>query len=119
MPKYTFKCSLGHEVQKYTSSKIKSFHCEHNTCSAVMERQPPKLQPADVEETIDKFFNIKQRPDQGEIVQQRRDEYYWTVEVPRLVNSGTYSTETMLEMGWVYIDDKRQIQICTTPPHKR
>jgi hypothetical protein len=119
MPKYTFKCDLGHEIQKYTTTKVKNFPCTDDSCSATMVRQPPRLQKADVHETIDKFFNIQQSPDQSELVQQRRDEYYWTVEVPRLVNSGTYALDTMLELGWITVDDKDQIQINTAPPHKR
>jgi len=118
MPRYTFTCSEGHTLQKYTSVNNREFPCE--SCSNAMIRQPPKLDgPVDVHETVDKYMNIQQRSDQSELVKQRRDEYYWTVEVPRFVNSGTYTVETMLEMGWIYVDEKDEVQICTTPPHKR
>lgn len=117
MPKYTFICEKCDTlVQKYTSRDKKAIKCK---CGGSLQRQLPRPNKADVEETIDKYMGTKQRPDQREVVQQRRDEYYWTIEVPRLVNSGTYSVETMLEMGWIYLDEKNQIQINTSPPHKR
>ncbi len=117
MPKYTFKCDNGHTVQKYTSSSVTDFPCK--ACDAIMVRQMPKIQSSDVSETVDKYTGTEWKADQREMVKQRRDEYYWSVEVPRLVNSGTYSIETMLENGWIYIDDKEQVQINTIPPHKR
>jgi len=119
MPKYTFKCESGHTVQKIVSAKVREIECNHEGCTNSMCRQPPRLQQSDVEETIDKYFGTKQRPDQKDVVQQRRDEFYWTVEVPRLVNSGTYTVETMLEMGWIYLDVKNQVQINNKPPNKR
>lgn len=120
MPKYTFKCSLGHTVQKYTSSKTTGFPCEEGYCSAVMVRQMPTLNgPADVTETVDKYMGVTWRPDQKEQVKQRRDEFYWTVEVPRMVASGTYTVETMLENGWITLDDHGHVQVNNKPPSKR
>jgi len=49
----------------------------------------------------------------------RSDNYFWSVEVPRLVNTGTYSIETMIENDWISVDDKGNIQINTRPPKKR
>lgn len=118
MPKYTFKCSNGHSSQRFTSRNVKEVDCKD--CDQKMKQQLPTLSgQVDVTETIDDYTGIVHRADQREIVEQRRDEYYWTVEVPRMVNSGTYSVETMLEMGWIYIDDKDQVQINTKPPHRR
>lgn len=132
MPKYTFICPVcNHKEQTYTPSHVREVACEaccekyyeeHGETpkeQTWMKRQPPTLNQSEKDETIDKYFGTKQRPDQRDLVEQRRDEFYWTVEVPRMVNSGTYTVETMLEMGWVYIDDKGQIQINTKPPHKR
>jgi hypothetical protein len=85
-----------------------------------MARNHPTLNgPSNVTEVVDKYTGIKQRTDQSLDIKQRKDEYYWTVEVPRLVNSGTYSVETMLENGWIIIDDNHQIKIQNKPPHKR
>lgn len=85
-----------------------------------MSRQLPVLSgPASVKETVDKFFNVQHHSNQKELIQERSDDYYWTVEVPRMVNSGKYSMETMLEMGWISVDDKGHITIHTKPPYKR
>lgn len=119
MPKYTFKCSnCSNEMQMFVSVKTKTFACKD--CGMSMDRKLPKLSgQADVNETIDDYTGIVHRADQREIVEQRRNEYYWSVEVPRMVNSGTYSVQTMLDMGWIYLDEKNQIQIHTKPPHRR
>ena len=120
MPKYTFKCSLGHTIQKFTPKNVQAFPCEQEFCSAVMEKQLPTLNgPSNVTEVIDKNSGITHRRDQKEEVKARREEYYWTVEVPRFVASGTYSLETMLENGWVWVDDNLQVHINTVPPHRR
>lgn len=89
-------------------------------CGMDMLRKLPTLSgQSDVHETVDSYTGTIQREDQRKIIEKRRDDYYWTVEVPRLVNSGTYSVETMLEQGWIYLDEKQQIQINNKPPSKR
>ncbi len=119
MPKYTFICSSCNSgMQKYVSRSIKELVCDK--CNATMMRQLPNLSgPTDVTEVIDEYIGTTQKPDQRDLVEQRRDEYYWTVEVPRLVDSGTYTVETMLEMGWIYLDEKEQVRINDKPPHRR
>lgn len=119
MAKYTFKCqSCEWTGQKYASASSTSTTCEK--CSGVADRQLPTLNgPANVTEVVDKYTGLTVRPDQKEQVKSRRDEYYWTVEVPRMVASGTYSVETMLENGWIFFDDSGKIHINKTPPHKR
>lgn len=118
MPKYTFACEHGHTVKKFTSSKVETLPC--TSCTSTMTRQLPTLGgPADVTETVDKYMNVKWRPDQKEQVKQRRDEFYWTVEVPRMVGSGVYSVETMLENGWITLDDHHHVIINNKPPDKR
>jgi len=85
-----------------------------------MERQMPILNgQSNVTEVVDKYMGIVWKEGQRELVKERHDEYYWSVEVPRLVNSGTYSLETMLQNGWVWIDDNEHIHTHTKPLHKR
>lgn len=119
MAKYTFKCKQCEwQWQRFASASSPSTVCEK--CSGVAERQLPVLNgPANVTEVVDKYTGLTQRTDQKEQVKLRRDEYYWTVEVPRFVASGTYSLETMLENEWIYVDDNGRIIVNSKPPHKR
>lgn len=119
MAKYTFKCkTCGWSGQKFASAISISTTCEK--CSGVADRQLPTLNgPANVTEVVDKYTGLAIRPDQKEQVKSRRDEYYWTVEVPRMVASGIYSVETMLENEWIYLDDDGKVHIQSKPPHKR
>jgi len=39
--------------------------------------------------------------------------------VPRLVNSGTYGLDTMLENEWIWVDDNDKIHIYDKPPCDR
>jgi len=119
MPKYTFECQTCHNTRQiYTSSKVKEIYCD--SCGKDMLRNLPTLSgKSNVRETVDNYTGLTHSEDQRVVVEQRRDEYYWSVDVPRLVNSGTYSVETMFDMGWVYFDEKNQIQVNTKPPHKR
>ena len=85
-----------------------------------MNRQMPNLAgSSDVSETVDKYTNIQHKNDHGKIMKARKQEYYWTVEVPRMVATGTYTMETMLENGWIYFDDKKEMHIQDKPPHRR
>jgi hypothetical protein len=120
MPKYRFICDeCGKEVYKFVKASRTEMRCLLS-CDGTMKRALPTLNgPADVTEVVDKYTGTTWRQDQKDILKERRDEYYWTVEVPRFVNSGTYSVETMLENGWIYFDDKKQMQINNRPPHKR
>ena len=119
MPKYRFVCvTCNTEVVKTTSLETKSITCE--TCSDTMNRAMPKLNgPSDKTEVVNKYMGKISKSDQKEIVKSRKDEYYWTIEVPRLVSSGVYSLETMLDNGWVYFNDKEQMIINDKPPHRR
>ena len=118
MPKYTFKCkSCGSEKQVFASRKRTCTPCKE--CGEYMDRQMPVLAGhAQVKETVDKLTNKKWVDNQTEILEDRQQTHYWKHEVPRLVNSGTYSLETMLEMNWVYFDEKDQLQTRTKPPVK-
>jgi copper chaperone CopZ len=119
MPKYTFKCgSCPLKEQLYVSSLTKRIIC--GNCGDDMYRQLPTLSgKSDVKETVDSYTGIVHVEDQRALIEQRSDEHYWTIEVPRLVNSGQYSVETMLEMGWIILDEKNQVQINRVPPHRR
>lgn len=117
MAKVTFKCSACNAlIQKFTSSKKPKAICE---CGSEMKRQMPKLSgAAEVTEVIDKYSNKKWKLNQKEILEDRKAEYFWSVEVPKKVNSGVYEIDTMLELGWIYFDDKEEIQIRTKPPQR-
>lgn len=119
MPKFTFQCeSCGDEVQKNVLSSVSSIPCQN--CSQPTRRLLPKLNGSPrVNETIDKYMGAVRQVDQDEQVKLRKDEYYWTVEVPRFVQSGVYSVETMLENSWIYLDDKGNVQVNNVPPHRR
>lgn len=118
MPKYTFKCSkCDKSKQTITSVSVKEIDCD---CGAKMSRKLPTLKSlTEVNEVIDNLTGTKWKPDQKQKYKERQAEYYWSVEVPRFVQSGTYSLETMLENGWVYLDDNGRICMHTKPPHKR
>ena len=119
MPKYTFiceQCKTGR--QRVVSTETTSITCEY--CKSDMPRSLPTLNgPSNVTEIVDKYTGIAKRRDQKEEVQERREEYYWTVEVPRFVSSGVYTLETMLENGWVRFDDHGHMHTVTKPPGKR
>lgn len=116
MPKFTFICEkCQHSEQKFTSVSTKSVEC--TKCGETARRQLPKLANPEVRETVDPYTGKKWKQDQKEMLDERRNEYYWKVEVPRLVQK--YSLETCLEQGWVWIDDDGKMHIHNKPPHKR
>ena len=119
MAKYSFRCdSCGDEIQQTVSSSVTSLTCVK--CNSNMRRLLPKLNGAPrVNELIDKHTGTVWQADQREQVKLRQAEYYWTVEVPRFVASGTYEVQTMLENGWITIDEKNQVHVNNVPPHKR
>lgn len=69
--------------------------------------------------TKDKYTNVKVIEENAEAIKERKDKHYWSCIVPRLVASGTYSQETMLEQGWISVDDFGAISINTKPPSAR
>jgi hypothetical protein len=82
------------------------------------ERAMPNIKAAKTTETVDKLLNRKHVADHQLSLKERKLDYYWEVEVPRMVDSGTYSLETMLEQGWVYYDEKGNLTTRIKPPHK-
>jgi len=113
MAKYRYKCDkCNKEETKYSSKE--SYSCE---CGGDFKRQMPRLSGhAQVNETVDKYRNVKHKQDQKKIINDRKLEYYWSVEVPKMVASGIYSLETMLEMRWVYYNEQGELCTRTTPP---
>lgn len=117
MPKYTFECqSCYKKTQKYTSSSTKDIVCPE--CFALANKVLPNISGAKTTETVDKMFNRKHVADQLNVMKERKLDYYWEVEVPKLVDSGTYSIETMLEQGWVFYNEKGELVTRTKPPQK-
>lgn len=117
MPRYTFECKGGHVFQAFALPQEDEFKCRF--CSERAERRLPILSDkTDTKEKVDSFTGMQRAPDQREMVEDRNKEHYWSVEVPRLVSSGTYSLESMLEYGWVYYDDDGQIVIRDHPPNR-
>jgi hypothetical protein len=115
MPKFTFICALCKKsFQKYASVKQGSIVCD---CGGQAERQLPKMNISEVRETVDPLTGKKWREDQKLLLRDRKDEYFWRVEVPRLVQK--YSLETCLKEGWVWVDDHGKVQVHTKPPNKR
>jgi Zn ribbon nucleic-acid-binding protein len=116
MSKYTFICEkCGHSEQQYTKRNINKVECTE--CGFDANRQLPTLVDSEIRETIDPYTGVKRTQDQKELLRERKEEYYWTVEVPRLVQK--YSLETCLEQDWVWIDDNGELHVHTKPPHKR
>lgn len=117
MPKYTYECeSCRKQIQKFASVKNKTQICSE--CEALMHRCMPKLKATKVTETVDKYSNKKHVEDQKSILQERKLDYYWKHEVPKMVDSGVYGLDTMLEKGWVYYDEKGDLVTRTKPPEK-
>lgn len=117
MPKYRYECNGCHlEIQKYISYKVKTIECPE--CQAVMNRQMPRLSGLRNTETVDKFTNKKHIDNHEEILKERKADHYWEVIVPDMVNSGTYTIETMIEQNWVYYNEKGELTTRTKPPQK-
>lgn len=118
MPKYRFICSnCKEEKTQYlpASSQVQEITC--GNCDSAMTRQLPVVGGAtEVREVVDPYTNRKWGKDQESILKKRKEDHYWEVEVPRLVE--TYSLETCLEQGWLKYNDKGELVI-NKPPSKR
>ena len=118
MARFTFKCQQCNHTTQITSLQVKrTVLCRK--CKIPMSRMLPIIHGTDKQEIVDKYTGITQKPDQRELVDERRAKYYWEHEVPKMVASGVYSIETMLENGWIWVDDNNQIQVHNKPPGKR
>lgn len=115
MAKYVFICSsCTATVHKYLSADKGSIHCYE--CGGTMNRQFPKIGAQEVRETIDSLTGVTWHQDQAEQTAKRKEDHYWEVEVPRLVQK--YSVETCLENGWLKYNDKGEL-IINKPPSKQ
>lgn len=118
MPKYTFECKKCQTKKQHFVTANYNVLCEE--CGSETVRKLPTLNgPAEVKETIDPMLGTKHRQDQKEMIRERNDEYFWTTQVPKLAADPTYSLETKIENGWIWIDDKGEIHVNNKPPHKR
>jgi hypothetical protein len=116
MPKYTFSCNkCGSIEQKFTDTSTTKIDC---TCGNAMFRNMPIIKGVKTTEVVDKYTNKKHVEDHKKIVEERKHDFYWSKEVPKMVNSGIYELSTMLEKGWVYYDDKGNLVTRTKPPQK-
>jgi len=123
MPKYTFICpECGLQEQQTVPRNIKTVSCCRcaPTKESWMKRQMPKLGgQSTVNEIINKHTGTTWADGQQESIKARRDKYYWEQEVPRMVRSGIYGLDTMLENGWVYFNDKDEMCINDKSPSER
>lgn len=118
MPKYRFKCKKCENENTLFVESGSDVSCDQ--CGSEMKRQMPRLNGSpEVKETVNSFLGTKHRQDQKKLVRERNDEYFWKVEVPRLAADPTYSLETKIENGWVWVDDAGNIHIHDKPPGKR
>ena len=118
MPKYTFACEkCGSLEQKFVDISTSSIPC-HICPDTSMDRQMPNVKGVKTTETVDKYTNKKHVEDHKQMIDERKSDYYWSHEVPKLVNSGIYELGTMLQQGWVYYDEKHNLVTRTKPPQK-
>jgi hypothetical protein len=111
MPKYSFTChSCLQSKVLYTSVNTETVDC---ACGKHMMRNMPTLSGQEVRETIDSVSGKQWKQDQTEILKKRKEDHYWEVEVPRLVQK--YSLETCLEQKWLKYNEKGELVINKAP----
>ena len=117
MAKFTYKCKDCDKIMNiYGSAKCRSFLCE---CGGSMEFQMPKTSNSTTYEKPNKESSTKWIEDHQQVIKSRKEKYFWQVEVPRLVASGIYSKESMLQNGWITITEEGKIVVNTVPPSQR
>lgn len=110
MAKYRFQCEKCLIIfERYTSSSTEVLPCKE--CGSSSKRLFPNIGSKQVTELVDPFLNIRHEEDQRKQLESRRIEHFWEKEVPRLIESGIYSTETMLAEGWVVYNEKNELVI--------
>lgn len=116
MPKYNFTCAqCKTKRHKYVSTKVETTICA--ACGGNMNREMPNLSGSpEVTELIDDYTGVNLNQDHNSLVKARQEQYYWEVEVPRLVQ--TMSIETCLENKWLVYNEKGELVI-NKPPSKR
>jgi hypothetical protein len=80
-----------------------------------MGKPKKKFFPVSVRKTevVDKYTNVSRIENQEKDLKIRSDRNYWLNVVPGLVNSGTYSKETMVEKKWIVVNEKGETVINT------
>lgn len=117
MARYTFICpKCASTIQTYVSSTCLSVQC---SCGEDMVRQIPKTSKPTVHEVPDKHSGKKLLENNAEELRARKERFFWEVEVPRLVQSGTYSMETMVANGWITMLEDKTFVVNTKPPSQR
>lgn len=117
MARYTFICpTCMSTAQTYVPSTCLSVTC---SCGEEMIRQIPKVSKPTVHETPDKHSGKKLLENHAEEMRARKEKYFWEVEVPRLVQSGTYTMETMVGNQWITMLDDKTFTVNTKPPSQR
>lgn len=116
MPKYNFTCAKCQTTShKYVPTSVETLPC--SVCGEATVRELPNTNsPTEVREVVDPYTNRKWGKDHEAVMKKRKEDHYWEVEVPRLVQ--TYSIETCLEQGWLVYNDKGELVI-NKPPSKR
>lgn len=108
MAKYRFQCEkCSVIVERYASVSADTLPCKE--CGANTKRLFPNIGSKKVTEVVDTFLNVRQEEDHRKEIESRRIEHFWGVEVPRLVQSGTYSIETCLENNWLVYNEKGEL----------
>lgn len=120
MPRYRFKCPVGHEREKYVDVNKTEIVCvdcwSDGSEGNPMFRQLPSSGSQAVTEVLDGFTGVTRDQNHDTLTKDRRDQHYWEVEVPRFIE--TYSTQTCLEEGWLVYNEKGELVI-NKPPSKR
>lgn len=117
MPKFRYLCShlpCANELERYASPSQTQVECPK--CHQPMNQQFPGSGSQVVREVVDDFTNVRTASDEKAQNQARKTEYFWEVEVPRLIQ--TYSLETCLQEKWLTYNDKGEL-VVNKPPSKR
>ena len=118
MAKYRFQCEKCSTIsERYVSVETETWPCKE--CDGITKRLFPNIGSHKVTEVIDPFLNIRHEEDQKKKLEDRRSNHFWQTEVPRFVQSGIYSVETMLSEGWVFYNEKGEMVIAKGPPQKK
>jgi hypothetical protein len=83
-----------------------------------MRREFPKIVgPAEIREMADSYTGVYLPPDNKEVLQDRKLDFFWKEMVPRLV--AEHPPEHCVSEGWAYYDEKGQFRVYDKPPHRR
>ena len=110
MPQFIFKCKkCKKEIKKVCSLKCKTTFCPD--CKGAMVRQMPKSSKTTVKETVDSVTGISHFDNQEALLEETNKKHFYENDVPRLVASGKYTIEQMIEFDWIFFDIYGTMQI--------